>query len=171
MKVKFIERLEEIDDSIYATKSAYDILNLLKNKPKAYRVAYDNNVGHYFIGPAYNYVHQDLIEAAYYSAFYPDMLSSGEVYDYIINNMEDGNLLLFSFAPSADDYLDVEKSSDGYTRKYNYPFGVIYSHEMTPLEDFDFYKVIGKPESTDSLITEEVNFKALNQVLESFLLK
>ena len=43
------------------------------------------------------------------------------------------------------DKQDIEKSSDGYSRKYVYEFGIIYAHEMTPLEDCELYSLLGEP--------------------------
>ena len=42
-KDTIVENFEELKDGIYATQSAYDILNFFKNKPKPYRVVYDEN--------------------------------------------------------------------------------------------------------------------------------
>ena len=148
LKQSLQEKFEELEDGIYATPSAYDILNTMKNKPKGYRVVYDKNIKTYFIGQAYNYIHQDLLEAAFRSGFYPDLFSEGEIRDYLDECMFNGEILLFAFYPDTQTEarkLDLEKSSDGYTRKYVYDFGIIYSHEMTPLEDFDIYGLLKDP--------------------------
>lgn len=165
---KLQERLEEINSGIYATKSAYDIINWMKNKPKPYRVIYDSNINQYFIGDAFDYIHQDMLEEAFYSGFYPDMLSANEVDDYSNKGMENKTMLFFSFDPEGGGLIDSEKSSDGYTRKYVYDFGTIYSHEFTPLEDFELYKILGEPVKKETVL-EHVDFKKLNTILEGFL--
>ena len=162
------ERLEEINSGIYATKSAYDIINWMKNKPKPYRIIYDSNINQYFIGDAFDYIHQDMLEEAFYSGFYPDMLSANEVDDYSNKGMENKTMLFFSFDPEGGGLIDSEKSSDGYTRKYVYDFGTIYSHEFTPLEDFELYKILGEPVKKETVL-EHVDFKKLNTMLEGFL--
>lgn len=168
MKESVNERLEEINSGIYATKSAYDIINWMKNKPKPYRVIYDSNINQYFIGDAFDYIHQDMLEEAFYSGFYPDMLSANEVDDYSNKGMENKTMLFFSFDPEGGGLIDSEKSSDGYTRKYVYDFGTIYSHEFTPLEDFELYKILGEPIKKETVL-EHVDFKKLNTILEGFL--
>lgn len=160
------ERLEELEQGIYATQSAYDILNWLKNKPAPYRVVYDKNIRMYFICNSYDYIHQDMLEAAYRSGFYPEMYSVGDVQDYIYDTIDNEELLFFAFSPDADKVLDKEKSSDGYTQKYTYDFGAIYAHETTPLEDFDFYQLVGKPIKKDFIYED---FKSLNEKLQEFL--
>jgi hypothetical protein len=107
-----------------------------------------------------------MLEAAYRSGFYPEMYSQGDVRDYTDECMFNGELLFFAFSPNADKTLDHEKSSDGYTQKYTYDFGAIYSHEMTPLEDFDFYQLIGKPKNKEFIYED---FKTLNKFLENLI--
>ena len=172
------EKLEELSDGIYATQSAYDILNLFKNKPKAYRVVYDKNLRYYFIGDALKYIHSDLISAAYHQGFYYDEFDMGsrdEIVTYLGDNLETQDILMLSFFPK--DFgdkkaIDDERSSDWYTNKYTYDFGTIYVHEMNEFEDFDFYH-IAKPLSYEKLeIPEslELNvYKRLNEELESYL--
>jgi len=150
------EKLEELSDDIYATQSAYDILNLFKNKPKAYRVVYDKNIRYYFIGDALKYIHSNLISAAYNQGFYYDefdMGSKDEIVTYLGDNLETQDILMLSFFPK--DFGDVkaiddERSSDWYTNKYTYDFGTIYVHEINEFEDFDFYH-IAKPLSYEKL--------------------
>ena len=135
------EKFEEIADDMFATNSAYDLINQMKNKPKPIRIVYDRDINYYFIGDAYSYIHQDILEEAFYQGFYPDMLSSSEARDKVDNY----EVTLFAFYPSESHKQDIEKSSDGYTRKYVYEFGIIYAHEMTPLEDCELYSLLGEP--------------------------
>ena len=139
------ERFEEIERNVYATNSGYDIINRMKNKPQAYRMIWDNNIKYYFIGDAFDYIHEDILEHAYYNGFYPKMLSANECDDYINTNMETNNIVLFAFDPKGGGLTDNEKSSDGYTRKYVYDFGTIYAHEFTPFESCPLYTLLGEP--------------------------
>ena len=165
-KIELSESFEELEIGIWTTTSAYDVLNWMKNKPKAYRVVYDKNIRQYFIGDAYDWIHQDMLEAAYRSGFYPEMFSEGEVRNYIDEEIFEGTLLFFAFSPDSDKRLDVEKSSDGYTRKYVYDFGTIYAHEMTPLEDFDIWTLLKNPIKKETILE---TFASLNEQLEKFL--
>ena len=140
----------------------------MKNKPKPYRVIYDNNINQYFIGDAFDYIHQDMLEEAFYSGFYPNMLSANDVDDYSNKGMESKSMLFFSFDPEGGGFMDSEKSSDGYTRKYVYDFGTIYAHEFTPVEDFELYKILGEPIKKENIF-ECVNFKKLNEALLKYL--
>lgn len=156
------EKFEEIADDMFATNSAYDIINQMKNKPKPIRLVYDKDINYYFIGDAYLYIHQDILEEAFYQGFYPDMLSSSEARDKVDNY----EVLLFAFYPSENHRQDLEKSSDGYTRKYVYDFGTIYSHEMTPLEDFEIYNILGEPKKKETIL--ENIYSKLNKELNNF---
>ena len=169
------ENLEELSDGIYATQSAYDILNLFKNKPKAYRVVYDKNNRYYFIGDALKYIHGDLISAAYDMGFYYEELknnSRSEVMIYLGNCLEYQEVLMLSFFPK--DFGDIkaidnERSSDWYNHKYVYDFGTIYTQEACPLEEFDFYQLLGEPIEQEELELPESLFISLNRELEKFL--
>ena len=160
------ERFEEIEDGIYTTQSGYDVLNRLKNKPSAYRVVYDSNTNLYIIGNAFNYIHQDRLEAAYRSGFYPEMYDEGEMKDYLDDCLYDNSLLLFSYDPEGGSLIDTEKSSDGYTRKYVYDYGTYYCNELTPLEDFPLYKILGEPIKKEDIFE---NFNKINDNLRKFL--
>lgn len=161
------ERFEELEEDIFATNSEYDVINYCKNKPKAYRIVYDNNTSYYYIGDAYNYIHQDLIEAAYRAGFYPDMYSESEARDYLINGVEDGDICMFAFYPGDNHKQDLEKSSDGYTRKYIYDYGTYYAHEMSELEAFPIYKLLGEPNKKEDVFIDV--FESLNKKLNKFV--
>jgi len=160
------EKLEKLQDGIWATKYSSDIINWMKNKPKQYRVIYDKSINYYFVCDAFNYIHQDMIEEAYYQGFYPDMLSASDARDYADEQIGK-NLLFFAFAPKNSKISDLEKSSDGYTRKYVYDFGTIYCHELTPLKNFSIYKDLGEPLEIKDIF--ENIYEKLNEKLKPFL--
>lgn len=160
------EKFEEIEQSIWATNSGYDIINRMKNKPTQYRMIWDGNIKYYFIGDAFDYIHQDILEQAYYNGFYPDMLSANDCDNYMNKNMETNDMILFAFEPHGSSLTDAEKSSDGYTRKYSYDFGSIYSHEFTPFEKCPLYDLLGEPKKKEFIYED---FKSLNEQLELFL--
>ena len=94
------------------------------------------------------------------------MFSEGEVRDYIDEEIFEETLLFFAFSPNSDKRLDVEKSSDGYTRKYVYDFGAIYAHEMTPLEDFDIWTLLKNPIKKETILE---TFASLNEQLRKYI--
>lgn len=153
------EKFEEIERNVWATNSGYDIINRMKNKKAPYRMIWDNNIRYYFIGDAFDYIHQDILEHAYYNGFYPDMLSANECDDYMNKNMETNNMILFAFDPEGGGLLDQEKSSDGYTRKYVYDFGTIYAHEFTPFEKCPLYDLLGEPIKKENIFESYIKIK------------
>lgn len=161
--IKFLttitEKFEEIERNVWATNSGYDIINRMKNKKAPYRMIWDNNIRYYFIGDAFDYIHQDILEHAYYNGFYPDMLSANECDDYMNKNMETNNMILFAFDPDGGGLLDQEKSSDGYTRKYVYDFGTIYAHEFTPFEKCPLYDLLGEPIKKENIFESYIKIK------------
>ena len=164
------ERFEEIERNVYATNSGYDIINRMKNKPQAYRMIWDNNIKYYFIGDAFDYIHQDILEHAYYNGFYPNMLSANECDDYMNKNMETNDMVLFAFDPEGGGLMDTEKSSDGYTRKYVYNFGTIYAHEFTPFEKCPLYDLLGEPLKKENIFEDYIKIKR-NKMTENLLSK
>ena len=164
------ERFEEIERNVYATNSGYDIINRMKNKPQAYRMIWDNNIKYYFIGDAFDYIHQDILEHAYYNGFYPDMLSANECDDYMNKNMKTNDMVLFAFDPEGGGLMDTEKSSDGYTRKYVYNFGTIYAHEFTPFEKCPLYDLLGEPLKKENIFEDYIKIKR-NKMTENLLSK
>lgn len=166
--MKLIERLEEIEDQIFATQSAYDIVNLLKNKSKPYRFIFDINNRTYFIGDAMNYVHTNLLEVAYDSGFYPELKYAGEIPDYIFDCLDNEEMLFAIFYPSESKEIDIERSSDGYPIKYIYDFGTIYTSFCSPLEEFDIFNLLKNPIKKE-ILEESTPFKILNERLEHYL--
>lgn len=160
------EKFEEIERNVYATNSGYDIINRMKNKPQAYRMIWDNNIKYYFIGDAFDYIHQDILEHAYYNGFYPDMLSANECDDYMNTNMETNNMVLFAFDPEGGGLMDTEKSSDGYTRKYVYNFGTIYAHEFTPFEKCPLYDLLGEPLKKENIFESLIKIKGTKMSID-----
>lgn len=160
------EKFEKLQNDLFSTESAYDVLNLMKNKPAPYRVIYDKTNKMYFIGNAFDYIHQDLMEVAIQNGFYPDLFAPDEADDYIEDGLFNGDLLLFSFDPEGGGLIDSEKSSDGYTHKYIYDFGSIYTHEVCNLEDYPIFEILGQPIKKEHVYE---NFKELNEALIKFL--
>lgn len=162
------KNFEEIAIDVYSTKYAYDIINWLKHKPKTYRIIYDKNIKTYFIGDAEKVIHQNLVEAAFNSGFYSQIKSLEELKHYIYENLfEKDDLLFCIYEPQNLEIIDIENADEGYTRKYVYPFGVIYTYELSPLECFsDFYNALGNYLNSNQLKTK-ATFKAINRKLES----
>lgn len=172
-KLSINEKFEELTRGIFATNSGYDVKNRMTNKAAPYRMIWDNNIKYYFIGDAYDFIHDDILEHAYYSGFYPEMLSANDCRDYMDKNMTTKDMILFAFEPEGGGFIDQAKSSDGYTRKYVYKFGTIYSHEFTPFENCPLYELLGEPVKKETIYealikTKEpkMDFSKLNKVIQ-----
>ena len=95
------ERLEKMGDC-FCTTSAYDVVNLLKNKPKDYRIIYDRNIGYYYIGDGESVTHWDMLQKAYRDAYYYNMeefIDSLGAFENYVEVGQDG---------SRDDDNDIE---------------------------------------------------------------
>ena len=64
------ERLKELGGDMFYTDYAGDIVNLLVNKPRAYRFLYDAQADLYIICDAWDYTHLDMVEEAFYAGLY-----------------------------------------------------------------------------------------------------
>lgn len=144
------EGLEELESNLYATKSVYDIRNLLKNKPKDYRIIEDNNIGYYFIGDGKDYTHYGMLFNAAESGLYADIISDElELREYFENETD----AIKSFYFSADN-TDKDRLADGYRYRFDYDFGYIYTrYEM--LDETELGEVLGTPD--DFIDIERLN--------------
>jgi hypothetical protein len=70
MKLKILERLQKLDDDMFITDYAGDIVNLLVNKQKEYRFLYDAQADLYMICDAFDYIHMDMVEEAFNDGWY-----------------------------------------------------------------------------------------------------
>lgn len=98
------ERLEKHDSGIIITDYVGDIVNLLINKPKPYRIVYDTVYDIYGIGDAYNFIHgdiQDVLKEYGYEekTTHTVTLRSKKVNNYVVKNHEVKSQVLLSFEP------------------------------------------------------------------------
>ena len=156
------ERLEDIG-KCFITKSAYDIVNLLKNKPKEYRILYDNRIKMYMIGDANDITHWDMIQDAYKNALYYDQEDfieklGGTLDNYVDigqsgfwdGDTEEENiepyLWYIVFSPNEEWIL----GTDGYNKRYDYPFGHVFTRGCD-LDEIDLWDALGIPQETERL--------------------
>ena len=176
------ETLEKLDNG-FITKSAYDIANLLKNKPKEYRILYDNRIKMYMIGDANDVIHHQLMEKAFkqgyyysqeefmkefcggydtYSLYtYQDLGQSG-YWDGEPEENFDSFLYYIVFSPNEEWTL----GTDGYDKRYDYPFGHLFTRSCD-LSEIDLWDALGIPENTEKL--NESIYESLNRKLERYL--
>lgn len=160
------ERLEKMGDC-FCTTSAYDIVNLLKNKPKEYRILYDAKIGYYLIGEAEHFIHHQLMEKAFDEGlYYPvkdfmqnmcggfDKYSLYSYQDLGIDGYYDGEddenfdpfLYYIVFSPDEEWTL----GTDGYNKRYDYPFGHVFTRGCD-LSEIELWDALGIPENSEKL--------------------
>lgn len=161
------ERLEKlINEEIFITNSPYDIVNLLKNKPKEYRILYDKNIDMYMIGDANYITHWDLAKQAYNNGYY-NIQDEHKFFNYY----DSKNFVNLIFTPNKSWKL----GTDNYRRYYEYDFGCILDRPQydtknikSSFKDTSLYDILGEPLDIKQISMWE---KSLNERLEKVELK
>jgi len=164
--IKLNERLEKMGDC-FCTTSAYDIANLLKNKPKEYRILYDAKIGYYLIGEAEHFIHHQLMEKAFDEGlYYPvkdfmqnmcggfDKYSLYSYQDLGIDGYYDGEddenfdafLYYIVFSPNEE----WELGTDGYDKRYDYPYGHVFTRGCD-LSEIGLWDALGVPQNSEKI--------------------
>lgn len=164
MKLRIKEGLEVLDNGIIVTDYAGDIANLLVNKPKNYRITYDNNIDVWSIVDSTKMEHREMAEVVAKSGFV-DLSPDKKYHGWSIREMRNN----FDY----EDYEDCEVYADfWFDRRYivgcifvpdnadfndryagmfyswdlKIPTGTIYAREKGDLTDHgileDLYKVL-----------------------------
>lgn len=155
------ERLEKMGDC-FITKSPYDIVNLFKNKPKEYRVLYDKNIDMYMIGDAESVTHYDMIQKAYKDAYYYNMedfiqdlggtidnyteMGQSGYWDGEDDENFDAYLWYIVFSPNEE----WELGTDGYNKRYDYPFGHVFTRGCD-LSEIGLWDALGVPQNSEKI--------------------
>ena len=129
------ERLQKTSVSdIYVTNYAGDIVNLLLNKPKIYRICYFPKNDIYVIGDGYKYIHTILATAA---------IESGYIEEKDERNSED---ILFVPASKLDKPEDYEVNGFANERNYLVPlttgYIITYAQDTLKLDIPELYQIL-----------------------------
>lgn len=141
------------EGGFFITSSGNDIINLMKNKPKEYRIVYDSNLDLYMICDANDAIHQEMLEKAYNNGLYYNMEefidSLGIFQNYIEVGQDggwddDGNeiesyLYYMIFDPSNTWAV----GDDDYNEVYNLSFGNLFTRGCD-ITETPFYNLISK---------------------------
>lgn len=136
MKLKINERLQKLGSDMFITDYAGDIVNLLVNKPKAYRFLYDAQADLYMICDAWDYIHMDMVEEAFASGWYADQeyfcnaFTGGFNYRGAYNSYFSHGLELMEIDEIDEEELDL--ISDNVDRDDSYIYPWIYCFGFTP---------------------------------------
>lgn len=170
MKLLFKKRLNEgmykITQDILMCDYAGNVVNLMKNKPKEYRILYDSYADVFLVCQADDYIHGQMLEKAITSGAYvqykdkieqlenfaEDGFDKGR-YSYrgyedvgqwggtTIDGKEIGPFLFYMvFSPNREWRL----YDDGYDRIYHLTFGDLLTRECELNDIPDLYQMIGK---------------------------
>ena len=172
------ERLESLANKTgYITGNSRDIANLLKNKPKDYRILYDRNIDMYMIGDGNDIIHYDLLLSAYHDAYYynmEDFINSLGGFDNYIEIGQDGGWnaedeeiepYLYYIVFTQDE--DWTLGTDGYDKKYDYDFGHILTRGCD-LSEITLWDTLGVPLNSEKL-HESNEYVQLSKLLEKHL--
>ena len=155
------ERLEKMGDC-FITKSPYDIVNLFKNKPKEYRVLYDKNIDMYMIGDAESVTHYDMVQKAYKDAYYYNMEDFIQDLGGTIDNYtemgqsgywdgeDDENFDPFLYYIVFSPNEEWELGTDGYNKRYDYPFGHVFTRGCD-LSEIGLWDALGVPQNSEKI--------------------
>ena len=162
---KLNESLEQLPNG-FITDSPYDVLNLLTNKSKPYRILYDANIDKYMIGDAWDTIHLKLLEEAIKQGYYSDNQKVKDVLNELVymqgyttrdlllavpNYFDTGTDGEYNIEPNINPYLIVmfylpnaedngEAIEDGYDKQYKGKVGTIYTRG-SDLEDCELYRL------------------------------
>lgn len=156
-RVLLDERLEEVAMSTYATDSAQDIANLIANKPKPYRVIYDQKYDVWCIADAAIQTHKDmsidLFDSGYLYGVARDLdndikimrkednLNSGwtDAEAYSDYQFDHRNLKGLIFIPNDMNYRDYEESGF-YSARTELKNGTIFTTLGSEFSDSGIFK-------------------------------
>lgn len=127
------EKLEEISNGTYATDSVVDISNWLLNKPKPYRIVYDNKFDIWMIADATKNTHRDMAI---------DLIDSDTLFalDYIKDSDIDGMRKRCKFN---DGWTDAEAYADCGFDYEEFLAGLFFipdNYKYSDYEESGFYK-------------------------------
>ena len=136
------ERLEKLGSDMFISNYAGDIVNLLVNKPKAYRFLYDAQADLYMICDAWDYIHLNMVERAFKEGWY---LTQKDFIDKFVcdynRRCSDSyfSTALDGFEFDEYDYYDSDFSimSDSVDRDDSNVYPWIYCFGFVPVGDSD----------------------------------
>jgi hypothetical protein len=133
------ERLQKLGSDMFITDYAGDIVNLLVNKPKAYRFLYDAQADLYMICDAWDYIHMDMMKQAFKDGWY--ITQKEFIEDWICDYYSGIAVDYWDAAVNSviefdeDDERDFSLINCDYDDSYIYPW--VYCFGFIPNDDKD----------------------------------
>ena len=168
-QIKIIKQVNESlknEGGFFITNSGRDILNLLQNKPKEYRIVYDANLGLFMICDANEGIHADMLEKAYKNGLYYNMDkfidSLGSFQNYIETGQDggwdenDNEISSFLYYMIFDPTGQWEVGDDDYDTVYKLPFGNLFTRKCD-LSEIPFYNMLPLTEQLNEAVNPKLN--------------
>lgn len=171
-----IKIIKQIDESIkdeggfFITNSGQDILNLLQNKPKEYRIVYDANLNLFMICDANEGIHQDMLEKAYNNGLYYNLEkfidSLGTFQNYIETGQDGGwdendeEIESYLYYMVFDPTGQWQVGDDGYDTIYKLPFGNLLTRKCD-LSEIPFYDMLPLTEQLNEGVNTQYLYHAM----------
>lgn len=151
------------EGGFFITNSGRDILNLLQNKPKEYRIVYDANLNLFMICDANEGIHQDMLEKAYNNGLYYNLEkfidSLGSFQNYIETGQDGGwdendeEIESYLYYMVFDPTGQWQVGDDGYDTIYKLPFGNLLTRKCD-LSEIPFYDMLPLTEQLNEAVND-----------------
>lgn len=158
------------EGGFFITNSGQDILNLLQNKTKEYRIVYDANLNLFMICDANEGIHQDMLEKAYNNGLYYNLEkfidSLGTFQNYIETGQDGGwdendeEIESYLYYMVFDPTGQWQVGDDGYDTIYKLPYGNLLTRKCD-LSEIPFYDMLPLTEQLNEGVNTQYLYHAM----------
>ena len=145
---------------VWATNSVSEMKNAILGSSTALRILYDTKHRFYVYANAEDYIHRELLEAAWEFGLYPEYTQRWQFQE---GHFEDHTVqLLYAPKNKVKDTWGANIMEDGYTERIEYNFGVITGRTDRASADYLFLNKIPLIKSLKSLEIKHTYFSGWN---------
>ena len=145
---------------VWATNSVSEMKNAILSSSTALRILYDTKHRFYVYANAEDYIHRELLEAAWEFGLYPEYTQRWQFQE---GHFEDHTVqLLYAPKTKVKDTWGANIMEDGYTERIEYSFGVITGRTDRASADYLFLNKIPLIKSLKSLEINHTYFSGWN---------
>ena len=139
-KLHIKESLKELDNNLFITEYVGDMVNLLINKPKPYRIIYNDLDNVYIIADAISYIHPNMLRVAINQGWLPNTKeklehSNMDIIDY---SMKFGKNIMFLPTSEIDNAFNDQKERYD-TFEYFNEYPILTGSIFTKTKNGDYY--------------------------------